>query len=263
MILRQLVPLAGLLSVFMVSDAARAQNLNRNDPDSEDVVQRWSADVLDLVEHTAERVTAVHEQPEHLSEAGYSVLFHLAPVGMLPPEKGIGARSQFSLAFPPLPKAINSSYGRLFVPLMRDILRGRGLPEQLIAVSLVESGFNPVARAPKGARGLWQLMPETALRFGLKTDGPLDERLDPVRSTRAAAQYLEELYREFGDWALALAAYNSGEARVRLALSAEHVRDFWELSRLKLLPEETLRYVPAVFSAADRFLGRRSLGGWE
>ncbi len=262
MTLRRLFALAGLLSVLTISDAARAQNLNRSGSESDDVVQRWSADVLDSVEHTAERVTAVHEQPEHLSEAGYSVLSRVAPAGMLPPEKGIGG-SQLSLAFPPLPKAINSSYGRSFVPLMREILRGRGLTEQLIAVSLVESGFNPVALSPKGARGLWQLMPETALRFGLKMDGPLDERLDPVRSTRAAAQYLGELHREFGDWALALAAYNSGEARVRQALSAGHVRDFWELSRLKLLPEETLRYVPAVFSAADRFLGQRSLGGWE
>jgi hypothetical protein len=121
-----------------------------------------------------------------------------------------------------------------------------GVPLELLVVAGVESGFNPQAVSPKGARGAWQLMPATAERFGLRVDGLVDERTHPQRSTRVAARYLRELYEQFGDWLLALAAYNAGEGRVAKAVERGGTRDFWQLAQQRLLPEETRRYVPAV-----------------
>ncbi len=135
-----------------------------------------------------------------------------------------------------------------FLPMVETILREHGLPPGLADIAAVESGFNPAALSPKGARGLWQLMPETARRYGLVVDAGRDERLDALKSTLAAVQYLKKLYAQFGDWPLALAAYNVGEDRVERARDRTGVRDFWTLSRHAALPEETRRYVPAVLS---------------
>jgi hypothetical protein len=121
-----------------------------------------------------------------------------------------------------------------------------GVPLELLVVAEVESGFNPLALSPRGARGPWQLMPATAERFGLRVDGYTDERIHPERSTRAAARYLRELHVQFGDWLLALAAYNAGEQRVSKAVERGGTRDFWRLAELQLLPTETRRYVPAI-----------------
>ncbi|HEV8383969.1 MAG TPA: lytic transglycosylase domain-containing protein, partial [Candidatus Acidoferrales bacterium] len=126
------------------------------------------------------------------------------------------------------------------------IFEEEGVPLELLVVAEVESGFNPLALSPKGARGPWQLMPATAQRFGLRVNGQTDERVHPERSTRAAARYLRELYAQFGDWELALAAYNAGEQRVASAIERGGTRDFWQLAQQQLLPEETRRYVPAV-----------------
>jgi hypothetical protein len=123
------------------------------------------------------------------------------------------------------------------------------LPEQLLwNVARVESGLNPNALSPKGARGMWQFMPGTARRFGLRVDAEVDERLNPARSGAAAARYLNHLHGLFGDWKLALAGYNAGEGRVRQAVERGRTRDFEELSRRRLLPEETRLYVPKVLS---------------
>jgi membrane-bound lytic murein transglycosylase D len=121
-----------------------------------------------------------------------------------------------------------------------------GVPLELLVVAEVESGFNPLALSPKGARGPWQLMPATAERFGLRVNELVDERIHPERSTRVAARYLRELYEMFGDWRLALAAYNAGEQRVSRAVERGGTRDFWRLAELQLLPMETRRYVPAI-----------------
>jgi membrane-bound lytic murein transglycosylase D len=123
-----------------------------------------------------------------------------------------------------------------------------GVPTDLIWLGLVESGYNASARSPKSAAGVWQFIPETAVRFGLSV-GRSDERLDPVKSARAAARYLKFLYGLFADWNLALAAYNAGEQRVLDAIKRSGSRDFWRLSTLRLLPEETREYVPAVLAA--------------
>jgi membrane-bound lytic murein transglycosylase D len=95
---------------------------------------------------------------------------------------------------------------------------------------------------------VWLFIPETAVRFGLSL-GRSDERLDPVKSARAAARYLKFLYGLFADWKLALAAYNAGEQRVLDAIRRSGSRDFWRLSTMRLLPEETREYVPAVLAA--------------
>ncbi|HYM09474.1 MAG TPA: lytic transglycosylase domain-containing protein [Bryobacterales bacterium] len=131
---------------------------------------------------------------------------------------------------------------------LESILDGAGVPARLLGVVRVESGFRPWALSPKGARGLWQFMPETARRFGLRVDAQRDERIEPERATRAASQYLRFLHGLFGDWKLALAAYNAGEGRVQRAIGRGRTRDFYELSRRGLLPEETRRYVPAVLA---------------
>ncbi len=140
-----------------------------------------------------------------------------------------------------------------FLPMISTVLREHGLPVQLAGIVAIESGFNASALSPKGARGLWQLMPETARRFGLEVSAGRDERLDPLRSTYAAAQYLKKLYGQFGDWPLALAAYNAGEDRVGRAVDRLGARDFWTLSRSRALPEETRRYVPAVLGSLRGF----------
>ncbi len=136
-------------------------------------------------------------------------------------------------------------------PALEPILREVGVPTELAAVVLVESGGEPTALSPKGARGLWQLMPDTARRYGLVVDGGRDERLDVFKSTRAAAEYLRDLYAQFRDWQLALAAYNAGEQAVQRALVRAGTTAFPIASQG--LPDETQRYVPAVLKAFARF----------
>jgi soluble lytic murein transglycosylase-like protein len=132
------------------------------------------------------------------------------------------------------------------------ILQDKGLPTSLLGVVAVESGFNPQALSPKGARGLWQIMPRTARRYGLVVSFDRDDRLDPMKSTYAAADYLKDLYAQFGNWPLALAAYNAGEDRVEQALERAGVRNFWTLRQKSALPEETRHYVPAVLARMNQ-----------
>lgn len=141
----------------------------------------------------------------------------------------------------------------------RRIFREEGVPIELLTVAQVESNLNPFAVSSKGALGVWQLMPATARRYGLRADAVRDDRLDAGKSTRAAAQYLRDLHVQFGDWLLALAAYNAGEDAVQRAVERTGKADFWSLSEAGQLPKETQAYVPAVL-AASRFLGNSSIG---
>lgn len=122
----------------------------------------------------------------------------------------------------------------------------QGLPPQLKYLAIVESQLRPNAQSPAGARGLWQLMPATAQELGLKINGRTDERLHAGRSTAAAAKYLRNLHREFGDWLLALAAYNSGPGPVYAAIKKAGTRNYWGLQRF--LPAESRGHV-------KRFIG--------
>lgn len=139
----------------------------------------------------------------------------------------------------------------LLRPVVEPILRRYGVPTELAAVILVESGGRTDALSPKGARGLWQIMPDTARRYGLRVDDIQDDRLDLFKATDAAARYLHDLYAQFGDWKLALAAYNTGEANVETAILKAHTEDFDQLTRLGMLPLETRNYVPRVLVAAQ------------
>lgn len=145
-------------------------------------------------------------------------------------------------------------------PVVEPILRRHGVPAELESVIFVESGGHADALSPKGARGLWQLMPETARRYGLRVDTIEDDRLDLFRATDAAAEYLHDLYAQFGDWKLALAAYNTGEANVGNAISKAHTQNFDQLSKLGMLPLETRNYVPRVLAAAQLITHVSSFG---
>jgi len=146
----------------------------------------------------------------------------------------------------------------LLRPVVDPILRRHGVPADLAAVILVESGGRADALSPKGARGLWQLMPDTARRYGLRVDEMRDDHLDLFSATDAAARYLHDLYAEFGDWKLALAAYNTGEANLSSAILKAHTQDFDQLSSLRMLPRETRNYVPLVLATA-RLIGLSSM----
>jgi membrane-bound lytic murein transglycosylase B len=134
-------------------------------------------------------------------------------------------------------------------PLLDPILEREGVPPEISSVVVVESGGRTAALSPKGALGLWQLMPQTARRYGLVVTASRDERLDVEKSTGAAAHYLRDLYQQFGSWPLALAAYNVGEKALQRAVERADTRDFVQISSLRLLPQETRNYVPAVLSA--------------
>lgn len=138
-------------------------------------------------------------------------------------------------------------------PTIEPILRQEGVPTELGAIVLVESGGIPTALSPKGARGLWQLMPDTARRYGLVVSDVRDDRLDISRSSHAAARYLRDLYQQFGSWQLAFAAYNAGEQAVDRAVGRTGQRDLFGIQRA--LPQETRLYVPAVLQAMATLSG--------
>lgn len=131
------------------------------------------------------------------------------------------------------------------LPVVRAAFAAEGVPEALAWLAETESSFNPRARSPAGARGLFQLMPDTAKSLGLSLL-PFDQRTQPQASARAAAAYLKKLYARFGDWPLALAAYNGGEGRVSRTLKAQGARDFAGIA--EHLPAETRLYVPKVLA---------------
>ncbi|MDD5153264.1 MAG: LysM peptidoglycan-binding domain-containing protein [Desulfovibrionales bacterium] len=137
-----------------------------------------------------------------------------------------------------------------YVPRMREILRENGLPEDLVYLAMIESGFNVGAYSPAQACGPWQFIKETGGRYGLKVNDWLDERRDPEKATRAAANYLKDLYQEFGCWYLAAAGYNAGENKVRRGISTYETTDFWEMCDYDLFAKETKDYVPQMIAAA-------------
>jgi membrane-bound lytic murein transglycosylase D len=132
--------------------------------------------------------------------------------------------------------------------MMVKILKEEGVPQDLIYLAQAESGFHPLAVSRVGARGIWQFMASRARGYGLQHNMWEDDRQDPEKSTRAAARHLRDLYAQFGDWYLAMAAYNSGPGTVQAAVKRTGYADFWELYQRNVLPKETRNYVPIIIA---------------
>jgi membrane-bound lytic murein transglycosylase D len=170
-----------------------------------------------------------------------------------------GARGQ-------LRQILERSY--YFVPMMKQVFKEEGLPEDLVYLPVIESGYLTSATSSKHASGPWQFMAGTGRLYGLADNWWIDERRDPEKSTRAAARHLKILYSLFGDWNLALAAYNAGDGSVRNAIRKTGVRDFWQISewtdkkdrKKKAFPRETLYYVPKFLAAVATITHLRELG---
>lgn len=135
-----------------------------------------------------------------------------------------------------------------YQPMIDRILKEEGVPLDLIYLSQAESAFEPRALSRAAAKGMWQFIPSRGKEYGLRQTWWLDERSDPEKSTRAAARHLKDLYEDFGDWYLAMAAYNSGPFRVQRALDRTKTDNFWALADKKALPRETINYIPNILA---------------
>jgi membrane-bound lytic murein transglycosylase D len=135
-----------------------------------------------------------------------------------------------------------------YEPMIRRIFAEQGVPQDLIYLAEAESGFYPAALSRAGARGMWQFMASRASGYGLERNWWVDERQDPEKATRAAARHLKDLFNQFGDWYLAMAAYNSGPGNVQQAVQRTGYADFWELYKRNVLPGETKNYVPIILA---------------
>ena len=136
-----------------------------------------------------------------------------------------------------------------YIPLMQAIFKEYGLPEDLVFVALIESGFNPYAYSRAKAVGPWQFIKSTGKIYRLRIDSWVDERRDPIKSTHAAARYLKNLHARFGSWPLAMAGYNAGEGKIERAIAKTKSSDFWDLRNSRTIRPETKGYVPKFMAA--------------
>jgi len=136
-----------------------------------------------------------------------------------------------------------------YLPLIHEELDRAGLPRDLVYLAMIESGFNQRAYSRARAVGLWQFMKGTGRDYNLRIDRYVDERRNALKSTRAAAAYLADLYQQFGDWHLAVAAYNGGPGKIRYGIKRFKTKDFWTLAEKRYLRLETKRYVPKLIAA--------------
>jgi hypothetical protein len=137
-----------------------------------------------------------------------------------------------------------------YMPMITQVLHDEGVPEELAHLALIESAFLIHSTSPSGAVGLWQFVPSTARQYGLRIDAWVDERRDPLKSTRAAAAYLKDLHDYFGRWYLAIAAYNAGQGAIDRAMQSSGAKDFWSLSAKAKLRDETRNFVPKFVAAS-------------
>lgn len=136
-----------------------------------------------------------------------------------------------------------------YKPVVEQIFAELGLPQELVYLSVIESGFNPRAYSRARAAGPWQFMKGTGSSYGLRVNWYLDERRDPIKSSVAAAQHLRDLYDRFGSWPLALAAYNAGTGKISRAIKKSGTRDYWKIRRTRYIRRETREYVPKFMAA--------------
>lgn len=155
-------------------------------------------------------------------------------------------------------------YAYYYFPMIENEFIKAGIPIELRTLAFIESALNPLAKSKAGAMGLWQFMPETGKAYGLEINSMVDERCDPVLSTRAAARYLKSMYNQYGDWTLALASYNSGPGNVNKAIIraggnlSNYQGSFWDI--YEYLPAETRTYVPLYMGATYAFAFHKAHG---
>ncbi len=136
-----------------------------------------------------------------------------------------------------------------YTPLVKKELKAAGLPTDLAYLPLIESGYSLTAYSRARAVGPWQFIRGTGRKYGLTINNYIDERRDPIKSTKAAVAYLSDLYNEFGSWPLSVAGYNAGEGKIRRAIKKYKTTNFWELAQGRYLKSETKRYVPKLMAA--------------
>ena len=211
------------------ADASQEQQKSEPAPIDETNGIAPAADARTIAKATAEVKTTHSDLPLMMTDqvAGYINYF-----------SGYG-RGVFERAY--------SRSGR-YHDMMVAELKKDGLPQDLIYLAQAESGFLPHAVSRAGARGIWQFMADRGIGYGLHHNMYVDDRQDPVKSTHAAARHLKDLYNQFGDWYLAMAAYNSGPGTVQAAVKRTGYADFWELYRRNVLPKETRNYVPIILA---------------
>ena len=150
--------------------------------------------------------------------------------------------------------------GAKYRTVITKILESHGLPKDLFYVGLIESGYNARIRSHASAVGPWQFIKGTATRYGLRVDSYVDERTHIIKATEAAASYFKDLYNIFGSWELALCAYNAGEYRIINAIRRGNTRDYRTLVKKKLIPRETIFYVPKVAAARELYRAPQKYG---
>jgi membrane-bound lytic murein transglycosylase D len=179
-----------------------------------------------------ELITVSHDLPLAVNDSVLQYLsFFTTPRGRAIMQHGLGRAGRYN-------------------DLIRRVLKEEGVPQDLIYLAQAESAFQPQAVSRSGARGIWQFMPFRGEQYDLERSYWIDERSDPEKATRAAARHLRDLYGMFGDWYLAMAAYNSGPGNVAKAIERTGYADFWELQKRNALPKETQNYVPIIVAMA-------------
>jgi membrane-bound lytic murein transglycosylase D len=206
-----------------------------------DFLQQWE-ETLPLAEWLKTRLDYI-DVSEELKQ---KVMPGIKPGATLPPPDIVVERTIWKQQFSKRPVP---SKAAAYLPMLKKVFIAERVPPELVWIAEVESSFNPEARSPVGAAGLFQLMKPTAKSYGLSTFLP-DERTDPEKNARAAAQYLRYLHGRFGDWPVALAAYNAGETRVDGLLKKAPKREFASIA--SKLPAETQMYVPKCDAALQR-----------
>ncbi len=211
--------------------------------------------------------SAANPGPPAITDSGKSVLYTNSSSNSarsknvkmslsLPPTQGMSFVHNYIRNNNEYLESVKERSGAPFA-IIDSVLRRYGLPLELKYLAVIESELNPTARSRVGAKGPWQLMPGTAHELGLKVNHRSDERVNFYKSSRAAAKYLRDLHREFGDWLLVLAAYNGGPVPVCRAIHKAHSRNFWMLQ--KYLPAESRLHVKKFIATAYFFEGAGAL----